>query len=179
MKYIEIKACTPKCKSTRHCLELIGLITKTNDTQIILSGLLQCYSPQKIHDEYGRYLLHMAASCGRAEVVEWLLKYKKADLHLKTLENGWTPAHCAAFYGNIDCLIILIKFGANLFKNDYDRLTAIDHLIFDKYLFNKYQPSLEGIYILNRDVTLSLFSKQRTTFTLFYFCFPKNTSNDL
>ena len=147
MKYTEAKTCTPKCKSSKHCLELIGLITKTSETQVILSGLLQCYNSQKIHDEYGRYLLHMAAACGRAEVCEWLLKYKKAEIQLKTLENGWTPAHAAAFYGNIDCLILLIKNGANLLKNDYDRLTPIDHLIFDKYFLNKFQPSLEGIFL--------------------------------
>ena len=144
MKYLETRTCTPKCKSAQHALDIIGLITKTSDTKTILSGLLQCFNCHKVHDAYGRYLLHMLAACGRTECCEWLIKFKKADIHLKTAENGWTPAHCAAFYGHIDVLILLIKNGANLLKNDYDRLTPMDHLIFDKWTSTQYQPRVGG-----------------------------------
>lgn len=141
MKISEIKTCSPKCRSAQHALDLISLLTKTNDTHILLSGLMQCWNSHKIHDNQGRDLLHVAASCGRAEVCEWLLEYKKAEINLKTFENGWTPAHCACFYGNIDSLIILIKHGANLTKNDYDRLTPIENLIIDKWTSTKYDLS--------------------------------------
>jgi len=124
----------------QHASELIALITKTSDTHKLLSAVNQCHNCHKIHDNLGRYLIHMAAACGRSELVEWLVKFKKSDMMLKTLENGWTPAHCAAFYGQIDTLITLIKLGANLIKNDYDRLTPIEHLCVDKWHTFKDSP---------------------------------------
>jgi hypothetical protein len=144
MKYTDIKTCTKQCHSTQHALDLIGLLTRTKDVQILLSGLLQCWNCQKIYDTHGRYLLHMAASCGRAEVCEWLVKCKKADINLKTYENGWTPAHAASFYGQINSLITLIKLGTNLARNDYDRLTSLEHLSLDKWMQTKYAPDLSG-----------------------------------
>jgi hypothetical protein len=144
MKYSDIKTCTKQCRSNQHALELIGLLTRTSDVQILLSGLLQCWNCQKIQDSHGRHLLHMAACCGRAEVCEWLLKFKKADMNLKTHENGWTPLHAAAFYGQINSLITTIKLGGNLAKNDYDRLTPLEHFSLDKWLQTKYQPDLSG-----------------------------------
>lgn len=146
MKYSESKTCTRQCRSNQHALELISLLTKTNDVQILLSGLLQCWNCQKIHDSIGRYLLHMAASCGRAEVCDWLVRFKRADLNLKTFENGWTPAHAAAYYGQIDSLITLIKLGASLIKKDYDRLTPLDQLSLDKWemLRTRYVPDSNG-----------------------------------
>ena len=147
MKYADTRACTPKCHSAQHADQLIALMTRTGDTQILLSGIQQCYNCQKVHDKIGRYLLHMAASCGRSEVCQWLVNLKRAELHLKTTENGWTPAHCAAFHGHIDTLVVLIKLGANVIKNDHDRLTPIEHLSIDKWLCLKNQPDLNGIVL--------------------------------
>ena len=152
MKYLESKSCAKQCHSRQHALELNGLLTRTNDVHVLLSGLLQCWNCQKIQDIYGRHLLHMAASCGRAEVCEWLVKIKKAEMNLKTMENGWTPLHTAAFYGQINALIAMIKLGADLTKNDYDRLTPLEHLSLDKLLQTKYQPDLTGI-LNNYNVT--------------------------
>ncbi len=140
MKYLDTKSCTSKCRSAQHASELIATITQTGDTHTLLSAVNQCYNCHKIHDNLGRYLLHMAAACGRSELVEWLVKFKKSDMQLKTLENGWTPAHCAAFYGHIDTLLTLIKLGANLIKNDYDRLTPMEHLCVDKWQSVKDSP---------------------------------------
>ena len=146
MRYFETKTCSRKCSSSQHASELLALITKTDDTQLLISGVQQCWNCQKVHDEFGRYLLHMAASCGRAQLVEWLIKFKKADLHLKTLENGWTPAHCSTFHGHIDCLITLIKCGANLIKNDYDRLTPLEHCVLDKWQFKSDMSDVAELY---------------------------------
>ena len=112
MKHYDTKECTGKCHSEQHASDLIGLISKTSDPQTLLSGMLQCCNPQKVHDDSGRYIIHMAASCGRSELLEWLVQFKKADMNLKTLENGWTAAHCSAFHGHLDSLITLIKLGA-------------------------------------------------------------------
>lgn len=144
MKQHEVKTCAPKCRSHGHALELINLITKTNDPHILLSALLQCWNCHKIQDKFGRNMLHMSACCGRREVLEWLIDMKKAELNLKTFENGWTPLHCASFYGNIDCLVSLIKRGANLAKNDFDQLTAIEALSLDKWSCVNYVADLNG-----------------------------------
>ena len=131
--FTDIKTCAPKCRSTQHADELIALITKTSDTQTILSGLLQCHNCHKISDRLGRQLLHVAASCGRTDVCEWLLYYKRADVHARSLESGWTPLHCSAFYGHIDTMMLLLKYGASLAREDNDRLTALEHLAVDKW----------------------------------------------
>lgn len=144
MKHYDTKECTGKCHSEQHASDLIGLISKTSDPQTLLSGMLQCCNPQKVHDDSGRYIIHMAASCGRSELLEWLVQFKKADMNLKTLENGWTAAHCSAFHGHLDSLITLIKLGANLIKNDYDRLTPFEHLGLDKWHVMENQPILNG-----------------------------------
>jgi ankyrin repeat protein len=144
MKYFE-KTCSPKCRSLKHAGDLISLTTKTNDTQILLSGFMQCWNITRIHDELGRYLIYMAACCGRTEAVEWLIKFKKADFHVRNGESGWTPAHSAAFYGHIDTLIMLIKSGANLNKLDHDTLNVLEHLSLDKYLASPYKPDIHGI----------------------------------
>lgn len=144
MKYYDVKECTLKCRSVQHATELAYIVTKTSDTHTLISAANQCHSCHKNQDIAGRHLLHMAASCGRSELLEWLIKLKKADMELKTLENGWTPAHCSAFYGHIDCLIMLIRLGANLIKNDYDRLTPLEHLGLDKWQSVPYHPDLAG-----------------------------------
>ena len=143
MKY-DTKECTPKCRSVKHATELTNLVTKTSDAHILISAANQCYNCHKNLDASGRHLLHMAASCGRSELLEWLIKCKRADMELKTLENGWTPAHCSAFYGHIDCLIVLIGWGANLIKNDHDRLTPLEHLGLDKWQSTPYQHDVTG-----------------------------------
>ena len=99
MNYLETRSsCTQKCRSSQHAYELITLLTKSDDEQLLLSGIQQCWNCQKIQDSNGRMLIHMAACCGRTKVIDWLIKYKKADINAKTLENGWNSLHCAAFY---------------------------------------------------------------------------------
>ena len=144
MRYFDNKTCTSKCRSVKHALDLISLITKTNDTQTLLSAFMQCYNCHKTHDEFGRELIYMAASCGRSEAVDWLVKFKKAELQVKNSESGWTPAHASAFHGHIDSLITLIKLGANLNKTDHDTLNVLEHLSLDKWISSPYTPDLLG-----------------------------------
>lgn len=144
MKYYELKACTSKCRSCQHANDLIGLLSKTSQGQVLLSGLLQCYNCHKVQDPLGRYLIHVAASYGRTEVCDWLVKYKKAEVNVKSAESGWTPAHCAVFYGHIDSLVALIRSGANLTKLDNDRLTPIENLTLDKWLSVRFEPNICG-----------------------------------
>ena len=145
MKYHDLKTCSPKCRSTQHANELAALISKTNNTEVLLSGLWQCWNCQKVQDPSGRHILHLASMFGRSELCNWLVRLRKADVNVKTLENGWTPAHCACFYGQLDALLVLIRLGANLAKNDIDRLTPIETLALDKWLETRLEPDTFGI----------------------------------
>lgn len=132
-QYLETRTCTQKCKSQKHAEELISILTKTSDVSVLLSAIQQCWNCAKIHDCGRRYLIHIAASCGRLDVIEWLVRHKNADLNVKTLENGWNPAHCAAFYGQIGALVTLMKHGCNISTVDDDKLTLIENLAMDKW----------------------------------------------
>lgn len=144
MKYHELRTCTPRCRSSQHAHELVGLLSKTADTSVLLSALWQCWQCHKVHDPMGRHLLHVAASFGRTRVCEWLVRMRKADVNVKTQENGWTPAHCACFYGHIGTLVALMRLGANLSKNDYDRLTPVENIELDKWMSVRFEPNLGG-----------------------------------
>lgn len=144
MKYHDLKSCSPKCRSSRHANELAGLLSKTSDVNVLLSGLWQCWQCHKIQDPAGRYLLHLASMFGRAQVCEWLVRQRKADVNVKTLENGWTPAHCACFYGQIDSLVVLIRCGANLAKNDKDQLNVFESLALDKWMSVRAEDDMFG-----------------------------------
>jgi inhibitor of Bruton tyrosine kinase len=147
IQYLETRTCTQKCRSQKHAEELISILTKTSDASILLSAVQQCWNCAKIHDAGRRYLIHMAASCGRLDVIEWLIRYKNADLNVKTLENGWNPAHCAAFHGKIGALVILMKYGCNINVVDDDKLTLVENLALDKWKAIKNESITNGILL--------------------------------
>ena len=144
--YLETRDCAPKCKSSSHASELISLLTKSRDTNLLLSALQQCWNCHKIHDNSRRYLLHMSSSCGLTEVVEWLINYRKAEMNVRTLENNWTPAHCAAFYGNIGTLVSLVKLGASISSLDDDKLFA-EFINREENIIVKTNTSKHGFFI--------------------------------
>lgn len=53
--------------------------------------------------------LHVAVSCGRYEVAEWLINECDVEIHAKDFESGWNALHRSLFYGNIDCAVLLLK----------------------------------------------------------------------
>ena len=139
MKYHDLRACGPKCRSREHANELTGLLSRTSDESVLLSGMWQCCQCHKVQDAVGRYLLHVAAMYGRRRVCEWLVRLRRADVNVRTQENGWTPAHCALFYGHIDVLVALVRLGANLAKNDSDRLTPVEGLALDRWMSTRHE----------------------------------------
>lgn len=60
-------------------------------------------------DELGRTALHFAASCGKSDILEWLVKDHGVDVGAKDLESGWTALHRSVFYGNLDCAVKLLE----------------------------------------------------------------------
>ena len=129
--------CSSKCRSKKDAATLIASITRGTDQEslgyIFSSGI--CNNPGKVGDEYGRTLLHMAAAMGKKAVVEWLIKYKGAQLNTKDSESGYTALHRALFYGHINVARFLIENGSNIAVQDHEGLTPIDHVNKDRSSF--------------------------------------------
>lgn len=100
--------CGLKCKSKRHALEVNAAVTKGLLEEIQAYCKL-CYASTQMTDIYGRTTLHVAASCGKCDVVEWLMTDRNADATLKDVESGWTALHRAAFYGQMAAFRLLVQ----------------------------------------------------------------------
>merc|ERR1719167_1766106 len=77
----------------------------------------------------------MTAAMGKKAVVEWLIKYKGAQLNTKDSESGYTALHRALFYGHINVARFLIENGSNIAVQDHEGLTPIDHVNKDRSSF--------------------------------------------
>ena len=126
--------CSSKCRSKGDAASLIAAITRGTDQQSLayLSTSGICGNPGKVVDHYGRTLLHVAASLGKKSVVEWLIRYKGANLNTKDLESGYTALHRSLYYGHIGVAKLLIEKGSNITLLDHEGLTPIDHVTKDR-----------------------------------------------
>jgi len=98
--------CTVQCSSSQHASQLITAVTKATPWQAILF-LSRCHNFGLVSDEFGRTVLHVAASCGSSSfVIKLLVKY--SNLSLQDAESGWTALHRALFYGQLSMARILI-----------------------------------------------------------------------
>ena len=75
------KDCEKKCRSKSHAGELIIAASKGSTGQA-QAFVLRCWNGGIIADEFGRTVLHIAASCGKWELVEWLVQELKADFQV-------------------------------------------------------------------------------------------------
>ncbi|XP_016342555.1 inhibitor of Bruton tyrosine kinase-like [Sinocyclocheilus anshuiensis] len=124
--------CTPKCRSVRHAEEVIAALTSGSEDR--LQGFLSvhCHNAATLRDEFGRTALHLAASLGKRDLLQWLLDSKHADMLVKDKESGWTALHRSAFYGQIHCLLGLIARGGALSIQDKEGLSALDLTMKDR-----------------------------------------------
>lgn len=104
-----IPDCTPKCRSVRHAEEVIAALTSGSEGSLRAYLSVHCHNAATLRDEFGRTPLHLAASLGKRDLLQWLLDCKRADLLAKDKESGWTALHRSAFYGQIHCLMTLLK----------------------------------------------------------------------
>jgi len=86
----------------------------TRGSEKLLQAFLvgHCHNATILKDGFGRTALHLAASTGKRALLEWLVESKNADVAAKDKESGWTPLHRSVFYGQIHCLMALVKVGA-------------------------------------------------------------------
>jgi len=104
--------CGQKCRSRRHQLDLNAAITKGNLREVQAYFSL-CNSAGQLSDTLGRFPLHVASTCSKLDIVEWLINEKHADLGIKDQESGWTALHRAIFYGQIPIARLLLQVPHN------------------------------------------------------------------
>ncbi|XP_077454563.1 inhibitor of Bruton tyrosine kinase isoform X2 [Stigmatopora argus] len=124
--------CTPKCRSLQHANEVVAAITSGSEGQLRAFLTSHCHNATILRDEFGRTALHLAASLGKQALLEWLLESKNADLTVKDKESGWTALHRSVFYGQIHCLISLVKHGGVLSTQDKEGLSTVDLIMKDR-----------------------------------------------
>ncbi|XP_037129472.1 inhibitor of Bruton tyrosine kinase isoform X1 [Syngnathus acus] len=129
---LELSECTPKCRSLQHANEVTAAITSGSEGQLRAFLTSHCHNAATLRDEFGRTALHLAASLGKKALLEWLLENKKADLTVKDKESGWTALHRSVFYGQIHCLLSLVKHGGVLSTQDKDGLSTLDLVMKDR-----------------------------------------------
>lgn len=126
-----IPDCTSKCRSLKHALDVLSVVTKGNENQIKAFLSSYCYNAATIKDAFGRNALHLVSSCGKKGVLDWLIE-KGVDLLVKDKESGWTALHRSIFYGHIDCVWSLLKHGVSLYIQDKEGLSALDLVMKDR-----------------------------------------------
>uniref|UniRef100_A0A4W4HHS7 BTB domain-containing protein n=1 Tax=Electrophorus electricus TaxID=8005 RepID=A0A4W4HHS7_ELEEL len=133
--------CTPKCRSPRHAEEIVAAVTGGAEGRLKAFLSAHCHNAATLRDEFGRTALHLAASLGKRTLLEWLLDSKSADLLVKDKESGWTALHRSAFYGQIHCLLALIKHGGALSIPDKEGLSVLDLTMKDRPAHVVFQSS--------------------------------------
>ncbi|XP_036271154.1 inhibitor of Bruton tyrosine kinase isoform X2 [Pipistrellus kuhlii] len=126
-----IPDCTSKCRSLKHALDVLSVVTKGSENQIKAFLSSHCYNAATIKDDFGRNALHLVSSCGKKGVLEWLIE-KGVDPLVKDKESGWTALHRSIFYGHIDCVWSLLKHGVSLYTQDKEGLSALDLVMKDR-----------------------------------------------
>uniref|UniRef100_A0A669EKQ5 Inhibitor of Bruton tyrosine kinase n=1 Tax=Oreochromis niloticus TaxID=8128 RepID=A0A669EKQ5_ORENI len=149
--------CTPKCRSQQHADQVVAALTSGSEGQLRAFLTSHCHNAATLRDAFGRTALHLAASLGKKALLEWLLEIKSADLMLKDKESGWTALHRSAFYGQIHCLISLVKHGGLLSTQDKEGLSVLDLTMKDRpshVLFRNTDPT--EVYTWGNNTNFSL-----------------------
>lgn len=132
-----IPDCTSKCRSLKHALDVLSVVTKGNENQIKAFLSSHCYNAATIKDAFGRNALHLVSSCGKKGVLDWLIE-KGVDLLVKDKESGWTALHRSIFYGHIDCVWSLLKVSVIFYLKLFGLAYVFLSLFQTPHLFSKH-----------------------------------------
>ncbi|KFO87731.1 Inhibitor of Bruton tyrosine kinase [Buceros rhinoceros silvestris] len=169
--------CTSKCRSLQHALDVISVVTRGSEGQIKAFLSSYCYNAATIKDAFGRNVIHLASSCGKKGVLDWLAETKGVDLLAKDKESGWTALHRSIFYGYIDCVLSLLKHGVSLYVQDKEGLSALDLVMKDRpihVVFKKTDPTEVYTWGSNINFTLGHGGQQGKHHPELVDLFPRN-----
>lgn len=155
--------CTSKCKSREHAALILTAITKGTVPEIQTYCRYLCHNFWTVSDASRRTALHLAASVGKVELVEWLLNQCHAEVDVRDRESGWTPLHRAIFYGQLHCVRSLLRYGASLSTTDREGFTPLDLAVKDRLPYIEYALSNAcDVYVWgsNENFTLGLACEQ-------------------
>lgn len=109
----DVPSCTDRCRSTQHGDIITAAISRRSVSDFDLCSYLTyvCTCCESVKDSVGRTALHVAASCGRVDLVRWLVQNRHASINAKDDESGFTALHRSIFYGKINVAVELIKLG--------------------------------------------------------------------
>ena len=116
-KKFDVAECSTKCRSKKDAQNLIASVCRSKDVESLLYIATQgiCKNPGRVTDQFGRSLIHLAASVGKPLVLEWLVKYKNGQINSKDFESGYSALHRAIFHGQIHIAKLLVSnYGANI-----------------------------------------------------------------
>lgn len=133
--------CTSKCRSAAHAREIFACIPSATAPQIRAYSVWVCQNFPLITDNVGRNMLHVAAACGKWEIVEWLVTNCNVDIDIKDHESGWTALHRSYFYGQLSASRVLCNLGASLRSSDHEGFTPLDIILKDRLPYIEYIPS--------------------------------------
>lgn len=149
--------CTAKCRSLQHATDVISVVTRGSESQIKAFLATFCWNATTLKDNFGRNVFHIAASCGKKVVLDWLLERRGADPHVKDKESGWTPMHRSIFHGHIDCAMSLLKQGGNLCVHDKEGLSPLDLVMKDRPAHITFKSSdLTELYTWGNNINFTL-----------------------
>lgn len=155
--------CTPKCRSHTHAQNILSCVTKATPSEIRAYCLWLCHNFTTVTDDLGRNLLHLVCSCGKWEIVEWLLDHCNCEVDVRDSESGWTALHRSLYYGHINVARILLSHGASLRMTDHEGLTPLDIILKDRLPYVEYLsngPSEVYVWGSNTNYNLGLGNEQ-------------------
>ncbi|XP_076815770.1 inhibitor of Bruton tyrosine kinase-like [Clavelina lepadiformis] len=127
--------CLKKCNFVKCVDDLNCVITKGTVHQVKEYVHCHCYSALTRFDKVGRLPLHIAASCGKSDVIEWLCQHMISTnivgIDTLDLESGWTALQRALYYGRIPCVMVLLQHGASMWWKDFDGCNVLDMVMKD------------------------------------------------
>lgn len=109
----EDRECTENCRSISHANTICSAITKRCVSESDLCAYFNylCCCSESVRDACGRTALHVAASCGKTEIINWLCRSRHLNINTKDLESSYTALHRSVFYGKINATVCLMKLG--------------------------------------------------------------------
>ena len=100
--------CTAECTFPPHAATVLTSVALGNLRLLKHCGTV-CGNAWKIVDGFGRTPLHVAASCGHLDLVEWLVVRKKVAVDTMDGESGWSALHRSVYFGELGTAVQLVK----------------------------------------------------------------------